>query len=171
MATTMPEFPPSPASGEASHGSGADRRRAVIRRCTIPRRVAALACLLAAGAVAAADLRVDQSVSNEGYFQLSWESEEPVRLVEATSPEFTNASVLYQGGDTARVISGKPDGIWHYRLESAAAGGAIGEPITVTVRHHSLQRAFAFFALGAIVFAATLGLILFARPEADERRR
>lgn len=126
-------------------------------------------CSLATPA-AAATLEADQSESREGYFQLRWEADEPVRLIEATSPDFRDARELYSGSDSARVISGKPDGIWYYRLESAASDAEIlSEPVTVTVRHHSLRRAFAFFVLGAVVFAATLALIFVARPGADER--
>jgi hypothetical protein len=124
---------------------------------------------LSADTAPAASLAVDQTVSREGYYQLRWEAESPVRLVEASSPDFDAARVLYQGSDTARVVSGKPDGTWYYRLEPAAGGAVIGEPIAVTVLHHPLGRALAFFATGAIVFAATLGLILFGRAQADER--
>jgi hypothetical protein len=126
---------------------------------------------LAAAPASAAMLESDQSESNEGYFQLRWEAEEPIRLVEATDPGFRDAAVLYRGSDTASVISGKPDGIWYYRIEAADGGAILTDPITVTVRHHSLQRAFSFFALGAVVFVMTLGLILLARPKAHERGR
>jgi hypothetical protein len=34
------------------------------------------------------------------------------------------------------------------------------EPVTVTVAHHPLSRAVAFFTVGALVFLATLGLIV-----------
>lgn len=107
--------------------------------------------------------------SNEGYYQLSWESEEPIRLVESSSADFSDARMLYTGTDTGRVVSGKPDGTWYYRLESADGARVLSAPATITVKHHSLTKAFSFFALGAIVFAATLGLILFVKPDRDER--
>jgi hypothetical protein len=129
-----------------------------------------VASALLAGAAAApaaahaASLRSDQAESNEGYYQLLWEAEEPVRLVESTDPDFRNSAVVYSGSDTARVVSGKPDGVWYYRLEAASDGRSLTGSVAVTVRHHSLVRALSFFALGAVVFGATLGLILFARP-------
>lgn len=116
-----------------------------------------------------ATLMPDTLESNEGYYQLSWESEEPIQLVEASSADFSDARVLYTGTDTGRVVSGKPDGTWYYRLESADGARVLSGPATITVRHHSLTKAFSFFALGAIVFAATLGLILFVKPDRDER--
>ena len=116
----------------------------------------------------AATLEPESLESNEGYYQLRWEAEEPIRLVEASSPDFADARALYSGTDTGRVVSGKPDGTWYYRLESADGARILSSPATITVRHHSLVRAFSFFALGAVVFCATLGLILFARPDRDE---
>lgn len=107
--------------------------------------------------------------SSEGYYQLRWEADEPIRLVEATSAGFADARTIYTGSDTAHVVSGKPDGVFHYRIETAGGGTVLADPVVVTVRHHSLSRAFSFFALGAVVFLATLGLILFARSAADER--
>ncbi len=140
------------------------------QRCTVP--AVLLVCLgasLAAPKLAAAALDADQTESREGYFQLFWEADEPVRLVEAGTADFSDPVVLYTGADTGHVVSGKPDGVYHYRIESAADGSVLAEPVTVTVRHHSLGRALAFFALGAAVFLATLGVIFLSRPGADER--
>lgn len=107
--------------------------------------------------------------SNEGYYQLRWEAEEPIRLVEASTADFADARVLYTGTDTGHVVSGKPDGVWYYRLESVDGARTLSDPATITVRHHSLLRAFSFFALGVVVFAATLGLILFGGRDQNER--
>ncbi len=105
-------------------------------------------------------LSADSDVSTEGYFQLRWEAAEPIRLVESDSRDFRDARVVYEGPDTATVLSGKPDGVYHYRIESIAGRTPIGEPVSVTVAHHSLARALAFFAVGAVVFLATLALIV-----------
>jgi len=152
-----------------SNAAGIPGRGAAVR----PLRLLLAGCLvsLLGGPVAGAVLESDQTLSREGYFQLHWEADEPVRLVEATRDDFSDARLLYSGSDSARVISGKPDGTWYYRLEAAAGGTILSPPTVVTVRHHSLQRAWSFFLLGGVVFIATLALILFARPEADERSR
>ena len=81
-------------------------------------------------------------------------------LEEARSADFAGARVIYEGADNARVMSGKADGEWYYRARPAAAGSAYGDTVTVTVQHHPLGRAFGFFALGAVVFLATLALIV-----------
>lgn len=126
------------------------------------------ALCLASGAAGAASLEGPE-VANEGYYQLRWEAGQPIRLVEASSAGFGDATTLYTGSDSAHVVSGKPDGTWYYRLEAEGGDEVLAGPIAVTVRHHSLVRAFGFFTLGAIVFFATLGLILLARPGGDER--
>lgn len=116
--------------------------------------------LLPAGPAAAQGFTTESLESAEGYYQLSWEASGPVQLLESESADFTGARTLYIGADTARVVSGKPDGRWFYRLEDAATGEALGDAITVTVSHHPLDRALAFFTIGAVVFAATLVLIV-----------
>ena len=119
--------------------------------------------------LSAATLEPAELESNEGYYQLSWEADEAIRLIEAESSDFSDGRAIYSGLDSGHVVSGKPDGVWYYRLEAADGGNILSDPAVITVRHHSLGRAFSFFALGAVVFLATLGLIFFARPESDER--
>jgi hypothetical protein len=133
--------------------------------------IALLTALAAAtaGQVQAATLEPVNLESREGYFQLHWEADEPIRLVEAPGADFTTPTAIYTGSDTGHVASGKPDGTWYYRLESADVSQVLSNTATITVRHHSLQRALTFFTIGAAVFLATLGLIVFARPDSDER--
>ena len=126
----------------------------------------ALAALLilgfTAGRATALTLEADSDIATAGFFQLTWTSEGPVELQESRQPDFSAARVIYAGADRARVISGKPDGDWYYRVRPAGnpVSAPWSEPIHVTVAHHSLGRALTFFAVGAIVFAATLGLIV-----------
>jgi len=63
-------------------------------------------------------------------------------------------------GALSRIMSGKPDGDWFYRLEATVSGAVVAGPVRVRVQHHPRRRAFAFFGLGAAVLVATLGLIL-----------
>jgi hypothetical protein len=121
----------------------------------------ALQCCSGASWSATATLKSDVTEAAAGYFRLSWTAEQPVRLVESRSASFDTSRTVYAGADTARVMSGKPDGDWFYRLEAISSGAVVAGPTAVTVRHHSLRRAFAFFSLGAAVFGATLGLIFF----------
>lgn len=151
------------------------RRRRELRRDACIVRAIAVAILtgglLAANIVpgVAATLEPAESVSNEGFYQLTWEAQQPVRLVESTNPEFAAAETIYTGSDSGHVVSGKPNGTWYYRLESADGAAILSEVSAITVSHHSLARAFAFFSVGAVVFAATLGLIFLTRPDDDER--
>lgn len=103
------------------------------------------------------------SQSTDGVYQLEWNGAGRVRLDEATRPDFGDAVVIYEGTDRATTLSGRADGVYHYRLVSLdRPGGAGGRPpIQVEVAHHSLSRALAFFTLGLVVFASTVGLIVF----------
>jgi hypothetical protein len=105
-----------------------------------------------------ATLEASPEVASAGYYQLRWRSARSVELQESRDPEFTSATAIYRGPDAARVISGKPDGILYYRVRDTD-DGTFSNVVRVTVRHHSLERAFSFFSLGAIVFLATLLLI------------
>lgn len=121
------------------------------------------------GSASAATLEPSSYDSTEGYFQLTWEAEQPVRLVESTRPDFGTSRIVYTGSDSGHVASGKPDGVWYYRLESEDGESILSDVATITVRHHTLERAILFFVLGAIVFVATLGLIFVYNGPSDER--
>ena len=107
----------------------------------------------------AATLEVDASGTTAGYFRLMWTSEQATRLVESRDPDFTSARTIYQGDDLARVVSGVPDGDYYYRLESLDEGDVLTPPVKVSVQHHSLQRAWTFFGIGAVVFVGTAILV------------
>ena len=100
----------------------------------------------------------DAEVATAGYFQLRWSAEAPVDLQESASPQFESPRSVYSGSDAARVISGKPDGDWYYRV--VEANGNFSDTIKVAVRHHPIERAIGFFTVGAVVFMATLLLIV-----------
>jgi hypothetical protein len=106
------------------------------------------------------ELGADTELATAGYFQLRWRAEGAVIVEEDTQPDFASPRVIYRGSDNARVLSGKPDGDWYYRARTVGADNAFGNVVQVTVRHHPVERAFAFFGLGALVFLSTLGLII-----------
>lgn len=107
-------------------------------------------------------LAVDNSVATAGFYRLSWETgNTQVELQEATEPGFNNPATAYRGPDRATVISGKPNGTWFYRLRALEnRRGPWSEPLTVTVAHHSLSRAFVFLGLGVTVFIATVLMVV-----------
>lgn len=132
---------------------------------------AALAALLLAWPIGTSaqspELEANPELATAGFYQLRWYSARPVELQESEHPDFSSAETIYRGSDAARVMSGKPDGVLYYRVRDTD-DGSFSNVVEVTIRHHSLERAFAFFGLGAIVFLATLLLIATgARDRAD----
>lgn len=109
----------------------------------------------------AVELRSDSDVANAGYFHLSWSNhstgQQDYELQESTDEGFQQFKTLYRGPDMATLISGKSDGNYYYRLLTEAGPS---KTVKVQVTHHSLSRAIAFFILGALVFLATLMVIL-----------
>ena len=132
-------------------------------------RVAALALLalitLAAAPIAsraAPHIETDTELATAGYYQLRWSAATTDVQLQVSEPQNGGASIIYTGPDRARVISGQTDGTRVYRVRElgAATPSAWSAPVSVTVAHHSLGRALVFFTIGALVFLATLALIV-----------
>ena len=115
-------------------------------------------------------LASDTEIATAGYYRLSWQGETSAveyELQASSNADFSTPRLIYRGPDLATVISGQADGDYFYRLRARQAGertggrsGAWSAPVKVHVQHHSLARALAFFAAGALVFIATLLLVL-----------
>ena len=107
-------------------------------------------------------LQSDSERATAGYFRLSWTSEakDIYVLQEAGDPEFLSAKTLYQGPDTATIISGRGNGTYYYRVRAKHQEDQWSDFTSVAVEHHSLTRALVFFALGAIVFTVTLTTVV-----------
>lgn len=118
--------------------------------------------LFAVQPLQAVELTTDNKLATAGYFQLSWKSDaENFELQQSNSDQFASYKVIYQGKDLARVISGKPDGDYYYRvLANSKDSSAVSDVVRVTVKHHSLYIAILFFIAGAIVFISTFILII-----------
>ena len=129
--------------------------------------------VLSASAAESIVLTSDQSVSTAGYYQLSWEmknaSPGTVYILEQTAEDAEKAEQIYRGSDTATMISGKPDGRYHYVVRTDD-GSSSSNPLTVTVAHHSLATAFNFFIIGVVVFIFILfAIILGNRQQAKHQ--
>jgi hypothetical protein len=112
---------------------------------------------------AAITLHSSTDIATAGYFQLRWQTEQstgPFVLEESPTADFSRARVLYRGPDLASVISGKTDNDYFYRVTEQANPAHMSNTVKVTVSHHPLRNAFGFFSLGAVVFLATLVLVL-----------
>ena len=119
-------------------------------------------------------LESDTEVSTAGYFRLQWGTNGTAEYVleESQQPLFTPSRVLYQGPDTARIISGRGNGDYYYRVrdvDTHNGENVWSEVLHVQVKHHPLSRAFLFFSIGAIVFVATLIVIIIGNRQASKK--
>jgi hypothetical protein len=110
-------------------------------------------------------LDADTDVATAGYYRLEWGAERATEFIleESQHTSFASAKILYQGPDTARIISGRGNGDYYYRVRdlNGEPGEAVwSDVVHVKVEHHTLTRAMLFFAIGAIVFVATLTVII-----------
>jgi len=103
----------------------------------------------------------DTTLSTAGYFRLTWHDAPGAEyeLQQSRSNSFDDARTLYHGRDQASVISGLADGHYYYRIGNTATG-QWSKPLEIEVKHHPLTRAFGFFSLGAVMFLATLGVLI-----------
>lgn len=108
----------------------------------------------------AIDLHSDTETATAGYYQLTWQQAGQPRyqLEEAIDKTFAQTKTIYEGSDTATIVSGRANGTYYYRVRALTnlPNNPWSTPVTVEVKHHSLARAAFFFSLGAIVFLATL---------------
>lgn len=127
-----------------------------------------MAILLAPNSAAiAAGLTVTDDGTTAGYVTLSWRdvTGNTFELKEKTSQGW---QTLYAGGDRATTLSGLPDG--NYEFQLTADGTRVGAPVTVTVQHHSLTRAWVFFGAGALMILALVTLLVRGTRTANQNQ-
>ncbi len=108
-------------------------------------------------------LNANTDLATAGYFQLSWEANvqsAPYVLQQSLTPSFSNSTTIYVGTDTASVRSGLSNGTYHFRLLDGE--GMPSNIVTVQVAHHSLTKAFSFFALGVLMFVILVAVLVSA---------
>jgi len=106
----------------------------------------------------ALQLNSDSTLATAGYFQLQWSGNSKIFILqESGKPDFDSYNTIYTGTDLARVMSGKPNGDYFYRIVDNSSQSNI---VKVTVKHHSIGYASLFFIAGAIVFILTLIFII-----------
>jgi len=110
----------------------------------------------------AVELEISPTTSTTGTFNIHWQGDagQNFELMELSGDG--DSRLVYRGSDTARVMTGLPNGHYTYRVRADDNGspGPWSAPGSVTVAHHSLIRAFSFFGIGLLVFLATVTLIL-----------
>jgi len=113
-------------------------------------------------------LKTSTDLATAGYFQLSWngsDSQNSYQLQQSADASFASPITIYNGTDTASVLSGLSDGAYHYRVLDQK--GEASNIITVEVTHHSLNKAFAFFGLGALMFVILVVVLVSASRTKD----
>ena len=110
----------------------------------------------------AVELSANPAISTTGTITLHWQGDGAPRFELEQSSQTLGTHTIYQGGDTARVMTGLPNGKYSYRVRAIKqeVPGPWSRVHSVSVRHHPLSRAFAFFGIGLLVFLATLTLVL-----------
>jgi hypothetical protein len=109
--------------------------------------------------------------TKEGYFQLEWQipSGQPLnegaqfQVEQSRQPDFQETRLRYEGRDTASFISGLGNGSFYYRVRVVRSDGTQGDwsdSLVVKVEHHPLSQAWTLFGIGAVVFLATVVMIL-----------
>ena len=111
----------------------------------------------------APELSTSTDISTAGYFQLNWQGQNSsslYQLEESANAQFSTTKLIYEGHDTASVISGRSNGKYLYRVREinteSKISGEWSEPVRISVEHHSLTKALGFFFIGLIVFVSTL---------------
>jgi hypothetical protein len=92
------------------------------------------------------------AISETGAFRISWDGSEGA-IFELRE----NGEIIYQGGESATTVTGRPAGVYGYAVATAAVES---EPCVVEVAPPSLGFAFTLFGIGFVVFVCTLVLIL-----------
>ena len=118
--------------------------------------------LLAPGASTASPLFENEAVlsSDTGYVSLNWSNpdHQKIELQQANSPDFENAQTLYEGKNKSLFVSGLRDGTYYFRL--CDQQGTWSAPVKLHVKHHAIEKAWALFALGALVFLSIIFVII-----------
>ena len=127
--------------------------------------VSLLAIHVPAQAATLFSLTVSPQASSDGVAHLTWEVpvNKSVRVQQSNKEIFQQPITLYHGNDTGTTITGLKDGTYFFRVGTDLKNNDDinwGEPVQLQVAHHSLTRAFTFFAIGVVVFLATTALIV-----------
>ncbi|MCB0327471.1 MAG: hypothetical protein KDD52_07625 [Bdellovibrionales bacterium] len=110
------------------------------------------------------------AISDSGYYRLQWELDEAKEGVQNLQYELQRKDLskgdvfktLYLGVEQASFVSGLLDGKYLFRVRSVQNQNKMGpwsSVFTLTVKNPSLVLAIGLFALGAMVFVATVVLV------------
>jgi hypothetical protein len=127
-----------------------------------------LICVLLSPFVTTAEevpvLSISPMQSSDGKATINWSQPDGalIDIQKSRDKAFVVKTNLYRGQDNATVVTGLGNGEYHFRgrfVYPDKQSSPWSNPVKLSVEHHSLTRALSFFALGALVFIATLLLI------------
>ncbi|MCP5380935.1 MAG: hypothetical protein H6912_01070 [Kordiimonadaceae bacterium] len=103
------------------------------------------------------EIEIVDNGTTAGYVTLAWPSASG-KTFELKQKENGHWKIIYQGQDRATTLSGLADGTYHYALMMDGQSNAEDE-INITVRHHTLKRAWTFFGVGAAMFLILITIL------------
>lgn len=112
-------------------------------------------------------LNASTELSNEGYFVLDWDvrgEESSLTLQQSESEQFSSIIPREVAGSGAATITGLTDGRYFFRLVDG--NSVVSETVSVSVAHHSMNRAGGFFLLGLTLFSILVFTIFHGNRQA-----
>lgn len=107
-------------------------------------------------------------ISDTGYYTLNWEPISQANLIElqqSRTPDFKESEMIYHGHNDSFFLSGLQNGAYYYRMK--VDNNAWSDTLTLTVKHHSFQKAWLLFILGAVVFSSIVWVIIRGEQHAE----
>lgn len=112
--------------------------------------------ILSSTLYASPELQSSDDVSTTGSFRLSWGPAIAVLPIHDSDYLLEECSAagcrtVYRGHDRSSVFSGRPDGIYRFRISEAGSPDSYDET-SVEVRHHDLGRSLVVLSGGFVLF-------------------
>lgn len=117
---------------------------------------------------ASTDLTVD------GRFRLAWHWPAPpgttFEVVESADPDFARAQTVYRGQGRTALLTGREDGIYHYRVRALTGdrSSAWSKMVVVTVYRNPWIRFAGLILVFTALLIAAVCAFLFDRPSANK---
>lgn len=108
-------------------------------------------------AVFSQTLTVSDYDYSAGYATLNWFTAEG-NTFELKENKNNKWVAVYKGQDKATSLSGLSNGTYSYRLTSD--GRQVGETVSFTIQHYSLENAFMFFSMGAFMLVILIYMLI-----------
>ncbi|WP_321396146.1 hypothetical protein [Emcibacter sp.] len=108
--------------------------------------------------VLAGPLRIADDGLSAGYVTVAWPAASGTYFQLELKSEAGWRSI-YAGPDRATTLSGLANGTYLLRLKSEGNALAENDILAITVRHHPLDQALAFFWGGAVIFVVLVTLL------------